>query len=45
VVCLVEAMKVFNEIKAGLSGVIEAVVATPGDAVDVDAKLFRVRQG
>lgn len=43
VVCMVEAMKVFNEIQAKVSGVIEAVIPKNGDAVDVDAKLFRIR--
>ncbi|MBX9579606.1 MAG: acetyl-CoA carboxylase, biotin carboxyl carrier protein, partial [Gemmataceae bacterium] len=41
-VCLVIAMKVNNEIKAGVSGTIAEVVARNEDFVDFDAVLFRV---
>jgi acetyl-CoA carboxylase biotin carboxyl carrier protein len=34
VVCLVEAMKVFNEIKAEQSGVVEKILVADGDAVE-----------
>jgi acetyl-CoA carboxylase biotin carboxyl carrier protein len=43
VVCLVEAMKVFNEIKAETSGVIERVLVPAGTAVEFGQKLFLVR--
>ena len=43
VVCLVEAMKVFNEIKAEVSGTIEQVCVKDGDAVEFGQKLFMVR--
>jgi len=43
VVCLVEAMKVFNEIKAECSGTIERVLVKNGDAVEFGQKLFLVR--
>jgi acetyl-CoA carboxylase biotin carboxyl carrier protein len=43
VVCLVEAMKVFNEIKAECSGVVERVLVNNGDAVEFGQKLFLVR--
>lgn len=43
VVCLVEAMKVFNEIKAECSGTIERVLVNSGDAVEFGQKLFLVR--
>lgn len=43
VVCLVEAMKVFNEIKAEISGVIERVLVKNGDPVEFGQKLFLVR--
>ncbi|RMH11377.1 MAG: acetyl-CoA carboxylase biotin carboxyl carrier protein [Planctomycetota bacterium] len=43
VVCLVEAMKVFNEIKAGVSGRIERVLVKDGQAVEFGQKLFLVR--
>ena len=42
-VCLVEAMKVFNEIKAECSGTIERVLVKSGDAVEYGQKLFMVK--
>ncbi len=42
-VCIIEAMKVFNEIKAEVSGTIERVLVQSGQAVDCDTKLFLVR--
>jgi acetyl-CoA carboxylase biotin carboxyl carrier protein len=41
-VCIVEAMKVFNEIPAECSGRIVAVLAQNGDAVEFGQPLFRV---
>ena len=43
VVCLVEAMKVFNEIKAETTGTIERVCVKSGDAVEFGQPLFMVR--
>lgn len=43
VVCLVEAMKVFNEIKSETSGTIERVLVKSGDAVEFGQKLFLVK--
>lgn len=43
VVCLVEAMKVFNEIKAEVTGTIERVCVKSGDAVEFGQPLFMVR--
>lgn len=43
VVCIVEAMKVFNEIKSEVGGVIERVLVQDGDAVEFGQKLFLVR--
>ncbi len=43
VVCLIEAMKVFNEIKAERSGKIERVLVKSGEAVEFGQKLFLVR--
>ncbi|MBI1372914.1 MAG: acetyl-CoA carboxylase biotin carboxyl carrier protein [Phycisphaera sp.] len=43
VVCLVEAMKVFNEIKAEVSGTIEKVLVESGQAIDYNTPLFLVR--
>lgn len=42
-VCLVEAMKVFNEIKAETTGVIERVLVQSGQSVEYGQKLFLVR--
>jgi acetyl-CoA carboxylase biotin carboxyl carrier protein len=41
-VCIVEAMKVFNEIPAECSGKIVAVLATSGQAIEFGQALFRV---
>jgi acetyl-CoA carboxylase biotin carboxyl carrier protein len=41
-VCIVEAMKVFNEIPAECSGKIAAVLATNGQSVEYGQPLFRV---
>jgi len=43
VVCLLEAMKVFSEIKAETSGVIERILAHDGHAVEFGQPLFLVR--
>jgi len=43
VVCIIEAMKVMNEIKAELSGTIVEIVAQNGQAVEYGQVLFRVR--
>lgn len=43
VVCIVEAMKVFSEIKAECSGKIEKVLVKTGEAVEYGQKLFLVR--
>jgi acetyl-CoA carboxylase biotin carboxyl carrier protein len=45
VVCIVEAMKVFNEIPAECSGKVMAVLAENGAAVEYGQKLFRVEKG
>ena len=41
-VCLVEAMKMFNEIPAGISGKIVEVLVNNEEPVDVNKKLFKV---
>jgi acetyl-CoA carboxylase biotin carboxyl carrier protein len=41
-VCILEAMKVFNEIPAECSGRIAAVMAKNGDAIEYNQPLFRV---
>ncbi len=43
VVCIIEAMKVMNEIKAELKGVIAEVVAENGKPVQFGQALFKVR--
>ncbi|MFG0331570.1 MAG: acetyl-CoA carboxylase biotin carboxyl carrier protein [Phycisphaerales bacterium] len=40
VVCLIEAMKVFNEIKAEMKGVITEVLVEDGDPVEYNQPLF-----
>jgi len=42
-VCLIEAMKVFNEIKAEVSGTIERVLVESGKPVEYGQKMFLVR--
>ena len=41
VVCSIEQMKVFNQIQAGVSGTITAILVKSGDAVEYDTPLFR----
>jgi len=41
-VCLIEAMKIFNEIKAECSGTIAEICVKNGDSVDFGTVLFRV---
>jgi acetyl-CoA carboxylase biotin carboxyl carrier protein len=45
IVCIVEAMKVFNQIPAEVSGTIEELLVTNGDPVEFGQPLFRVRPG
>ena len=42
VVCIIEAMKVMNEIKAEVSGVITEVLVENGKPVEFDQPMFRV---
>ena len=42
-VCIIEAMKVFNEIKAEISGTIESIEVTSGTPVEFGQVLMRVR--
>lgn len=43
VVCIIEAMKVFNEIKSEVAGKIERVLVKSGSAVEYGQPLFLVR--
>jgi acetyl-CoA carboxylase biotin carboxyl carrier protein len=42
-VCLIEAMKVFNEIKAECNGTIERILVQSGQPVEFGQKLFMVK--
>ncbi|MHC4469014.1 MAG: acetyl-CoA carboxylase biotin carboxyl carrier protein, partial [Planctomycetota bacterium] len=43
VVCIIEAMKVMNEIKAETGGVIAEVCCKDGEAIEFGQVLFKVR--
>ncbi len=43
VVCIVEAMKIMNEVQAGLSGTIEKILVENGEPVEYGQPLFMVR--
>lgn len=43
VVCIIEAMKVFNEIKAEMSGTISEVLVSSGDAVEFGQPLYKIK--
>lgn len=42
VVCIIEAMKVMNEVKAGISGIVEEVLIDNAHPVEFGTKLFRI---
>jgi acetyl-CoA carboxylase biotin carboxyl carrier protein len=43
VVCIVEAMKVFNEIRAEIAGTVEKVLVENGQAIEFGQPLFLIR--
>lgn len=43
VVCIVEAMKVMNEITATTSGVVSEILVNDGDGVEFNQPLFRIK--
>jgi acetyl-CoA carboxylase biotin carboxyl carrier protein len=43
VVCMIEAMKVMNEIKAEVGGIVTEILVTNGQAVEYGQVLFRVK--
>ena len=43
VICIIEAMKVMNEIKAEVNGTIAEIICQPGQAVEFDEVLFKVK--
>lgn len=42
VICIIEAMKVMNEVKAGISGVVAEICVDNGAPVEFGTKLFRI---
>ncbi len=44
VVCIIEAMKVMNEVKANVSGVIKEVYLESGQPLEFGTKLFRITE-
>ena len=42
VVCIIEAMKVMNEVKAGISGTVGEVLVSNGHPVEFGAKIIRI---
>jgi acetyl-CoA carboxylase biotin carboxyl carrier protein len=45
VLCIVEAMKLMNEIEADAEGVVEEILASNGQPVEYGEVLFRIRPG
>lgn len=43
VVCLIEAMKVFNEIKAETAGVVDRILVKSGEPVEFGQKIIQIR--
>ena len=43
VVCIIEAMKVMNEIKAEVNGTIAQILVSNGEAIEYDQVLFKVK--
>ncbi|WP_210608154.1 acetyl-CoA carboxylase biotin carboxyl carrier protein [Priestia flexa] len=44
IVCIVEAMKLFNEVEAGIEGEIVEILVKDGDIVEYDQPLFLIKQ-
>ena len=44
IVCIVEAMKVLNEVKADISGTVKEVLCKNGSPVEFGTKLFKVEK-
>ena len=42
VLCIIEAMKVMNEVKAGISGVVEEILIDNAHPVEFGTKMFRI---
>ena len=43
-ICIIEAMKVFNEIPAEVRGTVTAILVEDGEAVEFDKPLFKVEK-
>ncbi len=43
IVCIIEAMKVMNEIKAGIKGMVVELLVKNGDPVEFGTTIFRVK--
>lgn len=44
VVCIIEAMKVMNEVKAGKKGILKEVLCKNGNPVEFGTKLFKIEK-
>jgi acetyl-CoA carboxylase biotin carboxyl carrier protein len=44
VLCIIEAMKLMNEIKSDVSGIIEEILVDNGDPIEFDQPLFRIKK-
>ena len=44
VVCIIEAMKIFNEIKAGKKGKILRILVNDGESIEYDQPLFEIEK-
>ncbi len=44
VVCIIEAMKVMNEIKAGISGTVQEIMVENGQPVEFGQALFKIKK-
>lgn len=42
VLCIIEAMKVMNEVKAGMSGIVEEILIENAHPVEFGSKMFRI---
>ena len=45
VICIIEAMKLFNEIESEVDGIVEKVCVSNGSSVEFGQELFLVRKG
>jgi acetyl-CoA carboxylase biotin carboxyl carrier protein len=42
VICIIEAMKVMNEVKSGMSGIVEEILVENAHPVEFGTKMFRI---